>query len=302
MDRRRAEADEPGPCTCALGPALALSTEGAGTTSAPPARAAVASGNRISEITGLIALGRVRARRGDPGFRRPRRGACARAARRAPAATCTRARGACRGGMARRERRAGRRGGKGRLSARAREAPPLVRRRARVLAVEGRRARRAPEWIGEPYRLELAGAAVAAAASWRDRGARTRQRVRSPGRRTRALQRRSPSWSGSAQARRPRAASAARAPWPAGGGAGEPGGPDRPRAGGARPRRRGPAEPRDRRAARALATHGRPSRLLRPAQARGSYAGRGRCALPRNIGNRRAQDGRSRRCGGRRRP
>ena len=34
---------------------------------ASPARVAVTSGNRISEITGLIALGRLRARRGDPG-------------------------------------------------------------------------------------------------------------------------------------------------------------------------------------------------------------------------------------------
>ena len=34
---------------------------------APLARAAIASGYQISEITGLIALGRVRSRRGDPG-------------------------------------------------------------------------------------------------------------------------------------------------------------------------------------------------------------------------------------------
>ena len=42
--------------------------------------------------------------------------------------------------------------------ARAREAAPLVRGRARILAVEGGRARRgAPDWIAEPYRLQLDG-------------------------------------------------------------------------------------------------------------------------------------------------
>ena len=101
------------------------------------ARAVLTSGHPISEITGRIALGRVRARRGDPG-----RSTCStrRSSWRSRAATCSgsgtshaaRAEAAWLAGTA-----AGGRGGARRLSARAREAPPLVRGRARVLAVEG---------------------------------------------------------------------------------------------------------------------------------------------------------------------
>ena len=85
---------------------------------------------------------RARARARAPGRsgrgRGSRRGARALAPGRSPAAPGSRARGASGGGVAGRRSRAGRRGGPGRVSARAREAPPLVRGRACVLASEGR--------------------------------------------------------------------------------------------------------------------------------------------------------------------
>ena len=126
----------------------------------------------ISEITALIALGRLRARRGDPGVCDvARRGARARAAGRPPAAARARARRARRGRVARGRPRAGGRGGARRLSARAREAPPLVRGRARVLAVEGGSARRGAGLDRRAVPAPARGRrARAAAEAWRARG------------------------------------------------------------------------------------------------------------------------------------
>ena len=110
----------------------------------------------ISRISALVALGRIRARRGDPGRDRgARRGPRALAAGRAPAAARARA---CRpggGDVAHRRRRTGGLGGAGRLRPRAREASPLVHRRARVLA--------APDGHARPL-ARLGGGAVEAPA------------------------------------------------------------------------------------------------------------------------------------------
>ena len=106
-----------------------------------------------------IALGRVRARRGDPGAdEAARRGARPRSAGRSPAAPGPRARGASGGGVAgRRSASAAAEEARAAYRARAREAPSLVRRRARVLAREGRRARR----------VRRSGSPSRSASSWR---------------------------------------------------------------------------------------------------------------------------------------
>ena len=135
------------------------------------ARAVLTSGHPISEITSRIALGRVRARRGDPGafdvldealeLAQPgghlQRLGHVHAAR-AEAAWLT-------GSL-----RAGRRGGARRVSARAREAPPLVRGRARVLAVEGGCARGRPGLDRGALPASARRAARDAAEAWRARG------------------------------------------------------------------------------------------------------------------------------------
>ena len=134
-----------------------------------------------------------RARPGPGPARRPRRAGGARrsardrAARRPPAAARPRARGTCRGRVARRRRRPVARRGPGGVPARAREAAPLVRGRARVLAVEGGRARRAPG-RGSRSRTGCSSRATREAAP-RTHGvrtaARTRPRARSQSRPTR---------------------------------------------------------------------------------------------------------------------
>ena len=139
---------------------------------APLARLAVGSGNRISEITGLIALGRMRARRGDPGafdaldealeLARPgghlQRLGHVHAAR-AEAAWLT--------------------GDRERAVVEARAAYPLaLDKRHLWFAGElaywqwkaGELQEEAPEWIAEPYRLQLKAAAREAAEAWRQRG------------------------------------------------------------------------------------------------------------------------------------
>ncbi len=267
---------------------------------APLARLAVASGNRISEITGHIALGRLRARRGDPGaldvldealeLARPgghlQRLGHVHAAR-AEAAWLA--------------------GDGERAAAEARAAYPLALEKRHLwfageLAYWQWRAgelEEAPDWIAEPYRLQLgrlrARGRRGVAGAWVSvRGGSCARRV---GRATRTCTRRWPTSTASAPARRrptlrrrlglrgPRADDARR-----------PGRPDRARAGGARARRGWLAEPRDRGTSRALLADGRPSRLFGAAQAGGADALRGRRALPRKIGSRRSQHGRFRRC------
>ena len=86
-------------------------------------------GDPISRISAMIALGRVRTRRGDPGGSGgPRRGARAGATGRSPAASRARVRRPRRSGLARRRRRAHRARGPVCLRARARETSSLVRR------------------------------------------------------------------------------------------------------------------------------------------------------------------------------
>jgi DNA-binding CsgD family transcriptional regulator len=138
---------------------------------APLASAALASSNRISEITGLIALGRMRARRGDPGafdvlddalaLSRPgghlQRLGHVHAAR-AEAAWLA--------------------GDPERAAEEARAVYPLALEK-RHLWFAGELAYwqwkvgeldEAPAWIADPYRLQLAGAARKAAEAWRERG------------------------------------------------------------------------------------------------------------------------------------
>jgi DNA-binding CsgD family transcriptional regulator len=138
---------------------------------APLARAAIASGIRISVITGLIALGRVRARRGDPGafdvldealeLSRPgghlQRLGHVHAAR-AEAAWLA--------------------GDRERAAAEARAAYPLALEK-RHLWFAGELAQwqwkageldESPEWIAGPYRLRLAGRPREAAEAWQARG------------------------------------------------------------------------------------------------------------------------------------
>jgi DNA-binding CsgD family transcriptional regulator len=135
------------------------------------ARSAVASGNRISEITGLIALGRLRARRGDPGafdvldealkLAQPgghlQRVGHVHAAR-AEAAWLA--------------------GDPGRALAEAQAVYPLALEK-RHLWFAGELAywqwkagalEDIPDWLAAPYRLQLSGDAEAAVAAWRSHG------------------------------------------------------------------------------------------------------------------------------------
>ena len=138
---------------------------------APLARIAVASGNRISEITGLIALGRVRARRGDPGafdaldeaLELARPGGHLQRLGHVHAA---RAEAAWLAGDAER------------AAEEARAAYPLALEKRHLwfageLAYWQRQAAAlegaTPDWIAEPYRLQLAGDARAAAEAWQAR-------------------------------------------------------------------------------------------------------------------------------------
>jgi DNA-binding CsgD family transcriptional regulator len=137
---------------------------------APLARLAVASANRISQITGHIALGRLRARRGDPGalealdeaLELSRPGGHLQRLGHVHAA---RAEAAWLAGNAER------------AVEEARAVYPLALEK-RHLWFAGELAywqwksgelQDAPEWIAEPYRLQLAGAALEAAAAWRKR-------------------------------------------------------------------------------------------------------------------------------------
>jgi DNA-binding CsgD family transcriptional regulator len=138
---------------------------------APLARIAVASMNLISKITGLIALGRVRARRGDPGVWSALDEALALAqpgghlqrlghvhAARAEAAWLA--------------------GDRERSVDEARAVYPLALEKRHIwfageLAYWQWRAGaldEVPEWIAEPFRLQIAGEPRAAAEAWRARG------------------------------------------------------------------------------------------------------------------------------------
>ena len=94
----------------------------------------------VTEITANVALGRLRARRGDPDEGALDAALALRPAGRNPPAPPPRARRAGGGGLALRRPGFDVARSPDRLSACAREAPSLVRRGARVLAVEGRRA------------------------------------------------------------------------------------------------------------------------------------------------------------------
>ena len=137
---------------------------------APLARAVVVSRHRISEITGLIALGRLRARRGDPGVHEAldqalelslpgghlQRLGHVRAAR-AEAAWLA--------------------GDREQAAEEARAVYPLALEKRHLwfageLAYWQWRAGaldEAPDWIAEPYRLQLGGDTDAAAEAWRGR-------------------------------------------------------------------------------------------------------------------------------------
>jgi DNA-binding CsgD family transcriptional regulator len=138
---------------------------------APLARIAIESGNQISEITGLIALGRLRARRGDPGafdvldeaLELSRPGGHLQRLGHVHAA---RAEAAWLAGDAER------------AAEEAQAVYPLaLEKRHLWFAAELAYWRwkagelvEAPDWIAEPYRLQLAGAAREAAEAWRALG------------------------------------------------------------------------------------------------------------------------------------
>jgi DNA-binding CsgD family transcriptional regulator len=138
---------------------------------APLARIAVDSGNRISEITGWIALGRLRARRGDPGALDALDEALELARpgghlQRLGHVYAARAEAAWLAGDAER------------AVEESLAAYPLALEK-RHLWFAGELAYwqwkagelgEAPEWIAEPYRLQLAGEPREAAAAWRARG------------------------------------------------------------------------------------------------------------------------------------
>jgi DNA-binding CsgD family transcriptional regulator len=138
---------------------------------APLARAAAASTSQISQITGLIALGRLRARRGDPGAWEALDEALAVAEpgghlQRLGHVRAARAEAAWLGDDP------------DRAVEEARAAYPLALEK-RHLWFAGELAYwqwkagvldDAPEWIAEPYRLQLDGDSQAAAEAWRARG------------------------------------------------------------------------------------------------------------------------------------
>ena len=213
--------------------------------------------------------------------RSARRGARARAAGRPPAAPRPRRTPRAPRPPGSGRRRAGGRRGARRLRAGAGEAPPLVRGRARLLAVAGGRARRgagldrgavpAPARRRRTRPPQRRGARAAA---------RTRRRGRSPSRREGGARRpRRARPLGAAPARREAcverlgpAAGRARATRE------NPAGLTARELEVLAPRRRGDAERGDRRAARALDAYGRPPRLRDPAQARRAHARRGGAA------------------------
>ena len=134
----------------------------------PLARTAIASRNRISEITGSIALGRLRARRGDPGAWEALDQALELSLpgghlQRLGHVHCARAEAA---GIA---------GDPERAAAEARAVYTLALEKRHLwfageLAYWQWRAGEldeAPDWIAEPYRLQLAGDPHAAADAWR---------------------------------------------------------------------------------------------------------------------------------------
>ena len=138
---------------------------------APLARSAVESGNRISEITGLIALGRLRARRGDPGAFDALDEALELAQpgghlQRLGHVHAARAEAAWLSGDAERS------------VEEARAAYPLALEKQHLwfageLAYWQWKAgalEDAPDWLAAPYRLQLSGDAAAAAAAWRSHG------------------------------------------------------------------------------------------------------------------------------------
>ena len=138
---------------------------------APLARLAISSTSQISQITGLIALGRLRARRGDPGASEVLDEALELAEsgghlQRLGHVRCARAEAAWLSGEP------------GRTADEARAAYPLALEK-RHLWFSGELAYwqwkageldASPDWIGEPYRLQLGGDPHAAAAAWRERG------------------------------------------------------------------------------------------------------------------------------------
>ena len=268
----RARRDLPGPLGRGRGRAPAPSS---------PARSSRSAGSARS-----IALGRVRARRGDPGaLGGARRGARARASRA----------GTCSGSGTSTARGPRRPGSPATASAHAEEARAVY-----ALALEKRHLwfggelaywqwkagalDEAPAWIAEPYRLQLAETRAAPPPHGVRARARTRRRVRSRRRTTRRrCSKRSPSSTGSA---RPGGeARAAGAPRPGQRRPARAAARDARQSGGAhRPRGRGAAAPRrresgTRRSLRALVLStpdGRPPRLGDPPQARGADARRGR--------------------------
>jgi DNA-binding CsgD family transcriptional regulator len=138
---------------------------------APLARLAIESSNRISEITGLIALGRLRARRGDPGALDALDEALELSLpgghlQRLGHVRAARAEAAWLAGDAER------------AASEALAAYPLALEKhhlwfAGELAYWQWKAGKldeAPNWIAEPFRLQLAGASREAAEAWRDRG------------------------------------------------------------------------------------------------------------------------------------
>lgn len=138
---------------------------------APLARIAVASRSRISEITGLIALGRLRARRGDPGVQEALDQALELSLPGGHLQRLGHVRAA-------RAESAWLAGDGEQASEEARAVYPLALEK-RHLWFAGELAYwqwkasalgAAPEWIAEPYRLEIAGTASEAAAAWRKRG------------------------------------------------------------------------------------------------------------------------------------
>jgi DNA-binding CsgD family transcriptional regulator len=138
---------------------------------APLARLAVNSRHRISEITGWIALGRLRARRGDPGVQE----ALDRALELSLPGGHLQRLGHVR---AARAEAAWLAGDPERVAEEARAVYPLALEKRHLwfageLAYWQRQAGvldTAPDWIGEPYRLQLAHDPRGAAEAWRARG------------------------------------------------------------------------------------------------------------------------------------
>ena len=197
--------------TCARGSRACASTAGRWAEGAALARRVLARapGDDRSDDRADRARPRARAARRSRRVGGARRGARARASGRAPAAARSRARRARRGGVARRRSRAGGRGGARGLSARAREATPLVRRASSPTG-SGRPARSPTRPSGSPSRTGCSSTATRARRP--RRGARTaaptRRPGRSPSRTTRSRSARRSASSTDSAPRRPRSSSA----------------------------------------------------------------------------------------------